>query len=236
MQFHGNPISVRRGSDVSSGGSRARATARRASSSSTVTSRRSGSSVSRVPDSKLRKNDERRLGVLRARLGRAEARRHRSRADDAGAARAAADDSRRNRLGSPRGARRSSVIPTPLEPCPGTVPEGPFGDSELPPRSGPCLGDSPRSRSVTKSSRKRAGVIFEVFRQERKGQPFQHAGSVEAPNKSSATGTHGSSSVAAASRSRSGSSRARPSTRSTSSSTSSSATTTGSTAIRSRRS
>jgi len=26
-------------------------------------------------------------------------------------------------------------------------------------------------------------VIFEVFRQERKGQPFQHAGSVEAPNK-----------------------------------------------------
>jgi ring-1,2-phenylacetyl-CoA epoxidase subunit PaaB len=25
-------------------------------------------------------------------------------------------------------------------------------------------------------------VIYEVFRQERKGQPFQHAGSVEAPN------------------------------------------------------
>jgi ring-1,2-phenylacetyl-CoA epoxidase subunit PaaB len=25
-------------------------------------------------------------------------------------------------------------------------------------------------------------VIFEVFRQERKGQPFQHAGSVEAPD------------------------------------------------------
>jgi ring-1,2-phenylacetyl-CoA epoxidase subunit PaaB len=25
-------------------------------------------------------------------------------------------------------------------------------------------------------------VIFEVFRQERKGQPFQHAGSVTAPN------------------------------------------------------
>jgi ring-1,2-phenylacetyl-CoA epoxidase subunit PaaB len=25
-------------------------------------------------------------------------------------------------------------------------------------------------------------VIFEVFRQERKGQPFQHAGSVAAPN------------------------------------------------------
>jgi phenylacetate-CoA oxygenase PaaH subunit len=27
-----------------------------------------------------------------------------------------------------------------------------------------------------------SGVIYEVFRQERKGQPFQHAGSVEAPN------------------------------------------------------
>ena len=26
------------------------------------------------------------------------------------------------------------------------------------------------------------GTIFEVFRQERKGQPFQHAGSVTAPN------------------------------------------------------
>jgi phenylacetate-CoA oxygenase PaaH subunit len=27
-----------------------------------------------------------------------------------------------------------------------------------------------------------SGVIYEVFRQERKGQPFTHAGSVEAPN------------------------------------------------------
>jgi ring-1,2-phenylacetyl-CoA epoxidase subunit PaaB len=26
-------------------------------------------------------------------------------------------------------------------------------------------------------------VIYEVFRQERKGQPFQHAGSVDAPNR-----------------------------------------------------
>jgi phenylacetate-CoA oxygenase PaaH subunit len=26
-------------------------------------------------------------------------------------------------------------------------------------------------------------VVFEVFRQERKGQPFQHAGSVDAPNR-----------------------------------------------------
>ena len=28
----------------------------------------------------------------------------------------------------------------------------------------------------------RSGVIYEVFRQERKGQAFQHAGSVEAPD------------------------------------------------------
>ena len=30
--------------------------------------------------------------------------------------------------------------------------------------------------------RVRAGVIYEVFRQEREGQPFQHAGSFEAPD------------------------------------------------------
>ena len=29
---------------------------------------------------------------------------------------------------------------------------------------------------------RRSSVIWEVFRQERKGQPFAHAGSVEAPN------------------------------------------------------
>ena len=29
---------------------------------------------------------------------------------------------------------------------------------------------------------RRSGVIYEVFRQERKGQPFQHAGSIEAPD------------------------------------------------------
>jgi phenylacetate-CoA oxygenase PaaH subunit len=29
----------------------------------------------------------------------------------------------------------------------------------------------------------RSGVIYEVFRLERKGQPFQHAGSVEAPDR-----------------------------------------------------
>jgi phenylacetate-CoA oxygenase PaaH subunit len=32
-------------------------------------------------------------------------------------------------------------------------------------------------------SARRSGVIFEVFRQERKGQAFQHAGSVEAPDR-----------------------------------------------------
>ena len=30
---------------------------------------------------------------------------------------------------------------------------------------------------------RRSSVIYEVFRQERKGQPFQHAGSVNAPNR-----------------------------------------------------
>ena len=36
------------------------------------------------------------------------------------------------------------------------------------------MGAADRSR--------RSGVIYEVFRQERKGQAFQHAGSVEAPD------------------------------------------------------
>jgi phenylacetate-CoA oxygenase PaaH subunit len=36
---------------------------------------------------------------------------------------------------------------------------------------------------VGAQGRARTGrVIYEVFRQERKGQPYQHAGSVEAPN------------------------------------------------------
>ena len=61
-----------------------------------------------VPDPKLRKTRRRGLGVHRARLGRAEARRHRARADDPGAARPAAHDPRRDRVGAPRGARRSS--------------------------------------------------------------------------------------------------------------------------------
>ena len=86
-----------------------------------------------VPDPKLRKNDDGRLGVHRARLGRAHARRHGPWAEDRGAARPAAHDSGRDRVGAPRGASRS-------------------------------------------------GVIYEVFRQERKGQAFAHAGSVEAPN------------------------------------------------------
>ena len=55
-------------------------------------------------------------------------------------------------------------------------------------------------------------VIYEVFRQERKGQPFQHAGSVDAPDPASRRCTRASSTGAAASRTRSGSCRATPST------------------------
>ncbi len=86
-----------------------------------------------VPDPKLTQERRRGLGVHRARLGRAHARRHRAWAEDRRAARPAAHDSGRDRVGAPRGASRSSVI-------------------------------------------------YEVFRQERKGQAFAHAGSVEAPN------------------------------------------------------
>ena len=39
---------------------------------------------------------------------------------------------------------------------------------------------SPRGASRRRATRRK--VIYEVFRQERKGQPFQHAGSVTAPN------------------------------------------------------
>jgi phenylacetate-CoA oxygenase PaaH subunit len=35
---------------------------------------------------------------------------------------------------------------------------------------------------VRRAGPRTSGVIYEVFRQERKGQPFTHAGSVEAPN------------------------------------------------------
>ena len=137
-----------------------------------------------VPDPKLRKDEEtERWEFTRARLGRAEARRHGSRAAHAGPARPAAGEPRGDRVGPAHGARASSVI-------------------------------------------------YEVFRQERKGQPFAHAGSVEAPNDEFADGTRARSSAGAASRSRSGSSRARRCTRSRSSSTSSSGTTTASTAIR----
>ena len=57
-------------------------------------------------------------------------------------------------------------------------------------------------------SRKLRKLIFEVFRQERKGQPLQHAGSVEAADDTSRTSTRASNTAAAASRRRSGSSRA----------------------------
>ena len=75
-------------------------------------------------------------------------------------------------------------------------------------------------------------VIYEVFRQERKGQPFAHAGSVEAPNDEFADWYAREEFGAAASRSRSGSSRREAVHEISSSSTSSSATTTASTAIR----
>ena len=76
----------------------------------------------------------RRLGVLGTGLERAQARRHRARSQDAGAARVPPEVPRAGRVGALGRACRS------------------------------CL------------------VVYEVFRQERKGQPFQHAGSVNAPN------------------------------------------------------
>ena len=86
-----------------------------------------------VPDPRAAQERRRRVGVHRARLGRAEARRHRARADDGRAAR----------------------VPPAL------------------PRAG-GVGARRRARG--------SGVIFEVFRQERHGQAFAHAGSVEAPD------------------------------------------------------
>ena len=93
------PDPGRRGPDLPAGGSRARRTRRRASSSSTATCRRSGSSGSTVPDPKLAEARGRRLGVHGARLGRAEARRHGSRAEDGGAARLPQDRRARRRPG-----------------------------------------------------------------------------------------------------------------------------------------
>ena len=83
-----------------------------------------------VPDPKLRKNDDGVWEYTRARLGRAEARRHRARAEDAGAARVPPAHARAGGVGARRRARRSRVI-------------------------------------------------FEVFRQEKKGAAFAHAGSVD---------------------------------------------------------
>src|SRR4029079_17006377 len=79
------------------------------------------------------RTEGRRLGVLRARLGRAQAGRHRARARDRAPARLPPGLARRDRVGAARGAPGRSVI-------------------------------------------------WEVFRQEREGQPFQHGGSLEAPN------------------------------------------------------
>jgi phenylacetate-CoA oxygenase PaaH subunit len=41
----------------------------------------------------------------------------------------------------------------------------------------------PEAGSAGREASRGGGTIFEVFRQERKGQPFQHAGSVTAPDK-----------------------------------------------------
>src|SRR5207244_11642194 len=47
---------------------------------------------------------------------------------------------------------------------------------------GAAAGDSRGERLGATRGAGRGGVIYEVFRQERKGQAFAHAGSVEAPN------------------------------------------------------
>ncbi len=86
-----------------------------------------------VPDPRSPQGEGRRLGLLRARLGRAQVGRHRARARDRAPARLPPGLARGDRVGSARGARGR-------------------------------------------------GVIWEVFRQEREGQPFQHGGSLEAPN------------------------------------------------------
>src|SRR5581483_835011 len=86
----------------------------------------------RAPRPEAPQARRRRLGVQRARLGRAEARRHRPRPEDRGAAR----------------------LPAAL------------------PRAG-AVGAGRRSRRMNE---------WEVFRRERKGQPFEHAGSVVAPD------------------------------------------------------
>ena len=49
-------------------------------------------------------------------------------------------------------------------------------------RSGSPSAPASSSRSSGCATRSRPDAVFEVFRQERKGQPFQHAGSVEAPD------------------------------------------------------
>ena len=89
-----------------------------------------------VPDPGLRKRDDERLGVHRAGLGGAPARRHRPRPFDCRAAR---------------------------------VPKAePRGD---------CMGAAGDPR------RGRMTNVWEVFRRERSGEPFEHAGSVVAPDR-----------------------------------------------------
>ena len=119
-----------------SGGSRAKETRTRASSSSTATSRRSASSGSTIPDPALRKDDANgHVALHGARLGEAP----------------------RGRDGPRAGVGRAAGVPAAVA----------------------------RGRGVGRAGRARGGRVshvYEVFRQERKGQPFQHAGSVVAPD------------------------------------------------------
>ncbi len=78
MQFHGNPIPSDEDKAIAVG-----QLARRGSSSSTATCRRSGSWTG-APDPEAAEARRRRLGSSASRLGRAQARRHRARTEDRG--------------------------------------------------------------------------------------------------------------------------------------------------------
>ena len=104
MQFHGNPIDGRGRPDVpvadQEPGQRGGAPA--------VPRRLRAADLGARADGarpEAREARGRRLGVHRARLGRAEARRHRPRPDDRGAARLPQDDARRDGVGEERRAR-----------------------------------------------------------------------------------------------------------------------------------
>ena len=135
MQFHGNPIRPRT-TRCTSGGSRARATARRASSSSTATCRRSGSLGRPFPDPKLRKDDD---GVWEFTESDWDELKH--------------------------------VV----------TGHGPMTQERLELRKAARAG----RRSGCAARPRRSGVtVYEVFRQERKGQPSPGAGAIAAPDAS----------------------------------------------------